>query len=162
MNRSWPLLALLLCLTLPLTAFAADNQIQFESRAEIEVRQALPDGSTITLRQPAALVVPGTLVIYSNVMTNVGTEPAENLVVSNPIPLQMIYVAGSALPESAAITFSVDGGKTFAAPETLTVTGGDGKERPAVAEDYTHIRWLITEALAPGATTAVEFRAKLQ
>ncbi len=63
------------------------------------------------------------------------------------------------------ITYSVDGGKTFATPDKLTVAIKDksGKDsvRPAVAQDYTHIRWLLKQNVAPGQSGAVRFRAMI-
>jgi hypothetical protein len=60
----------------------------------------------------------------------------------------------------------VDSGKSFATPDKLTVSTKDksGKDvtRPAVAQDYTHIRWTLKGNVAPGATGSVRFRAVIQ
>jgi hypothetical protein len=44
----------------------------------------------------------------------------------------------------------------------LRVLGEDGKLRPAVPGDYTHIRWKFTQELPPGSSKFVRFRAQLQ
>jgi uncharacterized repeat protein (TIGR01451 family) len=142
-------------------ATAADN-IRFTSKAEIEVEQISADGSKRLVRQPAALVVPGTGVIYTNTFRNIGDKPAERLVITNPIPEGMEYLGGSALPLDADITFSIDGGRSFDRADQLFVSLADGSKRLAEAEEYTHIRWTISEALPPGAEGNVEFRAHLK
>jgi hypothetical protein len=54
------------------------------------------------------------------------------------------------------------GGKTFDKPENLKVRTSDGKERVALAANYSHIRWVIQKPLPPGAKGDVSFRALLQ
>jgi hypothetical protein len=71
----------------------------------------------------------------------------------------MSYVADSAVAPGAEVSYSVDGGRTFDAPENLTVHGPDGKERPAMAADYTHIRWVLKNRLKAGSMTLARFRA---
>jgi hypothetical protein len=83
-------------------------------------------------------------------------------VITDPIPQDMMYVANSAAGESADITFSVDGGKTWGKPETLQVKNADGTMRVASPKDYTDIRWILKGKLAPGAKGTVTFHATLQ
>lgn len=156
------LTCLLLLLALPSAVLAAGENIRFESLAEIEVLQVNDKGEKGLVREPAKLVVPGTNVIYTNRFTNMGTEPAENLVITNPVPENMELLAGSVLPESATITYSVDNGKTYATPDRLMVAEANGQTRTAQPHDYTHIRWKITGPLPAGETGQVEFRAKLK
>ncbi len=65
----------------------------------------------------AELVVPGETVFYTITFTNVGAEPADNIVITNPIAEDLMYVDGSAFGAGMDILFSVDGGVTFAAAE---------------------------------------------
>ena len=44
----------------------------------------------------AAKVVPGDEVIYTVTFVNISDEPAENVVITNPLPQEMNYVEGSA------------------------------------------------------------------
>lgn len=162
MKTSHLFTCLLLLLALPWASLAASENIRFESLAEIEVQQTNDKGEKVLVREPAKLVVPGTNVIYTNRFTNTGNEPAKNLVITNPVPESMELLAGSVLPESASITYSVDGGKTYATSDKLTITEADGRTRPAEPRDYSHIRWKITGPLPPGEKGQVEFRAKLK
>ena len=109
---------------------------------------------------PAATVVPGEKVVYTVTFRNISDETAENVVITNPIAAELVYVNGSATREGAAVQFSVDGGANFGNPGDLTVDEG-GAQRPAEAKDFTHIRWVMQEELAAGAEGVVRFAAVL-
>ncbi len=143
----------------PLVAFAA---VEITSQALVEVETVDEKGEKVVVREKATRVIPGTDVVFVNAYLNKGQEAADNVVIVNPIPEHMDYVEGSALGEETAITFSINGGQQFDAPQNLTVTEPDGTSRPAKAEEYTHIRWQRTSPLPPGQTGEVEFRARLR
>ena len=58
----------------------------------------------------------------------------------------------------AVVSYSVDGGHTFAAAADLKVKGPDGKLRAAVAADYTDIRWQLKNPLKANSVAFVRFR----
>jgi hypothetical protein len=61
-----------------------------------------------------------------------------------------------------AIAYSIDGGVTYSAqPMIEQVVDGERVQRPAPAEMYTHIRWLVSGWVQPGAQVTAEFRAQL-
>jgi uncharacterized repeat protein (TIGR01451 family) len=101
--------------------------------------------------------VPGEEVIFTNTFSNVSTKPAADLVLTNPIASDLRLK--KAWGEGATITYSVDSGKTYDAPEQLKVPGKDGQPRAAKVDDYTHVRWVMQGSLAAGASTAVGFNA---
>ena len=109
---------------------------------------------------PAEKVVPGDSVVYTITFENVSDESAENITITNPVPENLSYVAGSAFGPGAVIEFSVDGGERYGAPETLFVTD-NGELRQATPDDYTHIRWVLQDELAAGAQGMARFRARL-
>lgn len=120
------------------------------------------DGSKHTDIVPADHVLPGTEVIWNLNYEIIGNDPVTNAVIVDPIPAHMDYVMGSASGDKATVTFSVDGGKTFDAPEKLQVKNADGTLRDALPKDYTTVRWIINGTLAPGAKGTVTFHAILQ
>jgi uncharacterized repeat protein (TIGR01451 family) len=125
---------------------------------EIEVKRA--DGEIEHKSVPAAMVVPGNEVFYVITYENTGDKPAENVVVTNPVPADLEYV--SVLGPGPANQVSVDGGKHYDALANLTVTDADGKPRPAAAADVTHVRWALSGALEPGSGGTVSFKARLK
>lgn len=136
--------------------------ITLKTTAEIEVKQTDTSGKVKISRIPANTVIPGNEVIYTIKARNTGNQNADNVIVTNPVPVQMRYVDGSASGEGADITFSVDGGKSYAKPDKLTVKDKDGNSKPATASDYTNVRWIFNFALKPGQEAAVWFRAEVR
>ena len=118
-------------------------------------------GEKVTSWAKADKVVPGSIVRYLNVVENSGTQIANKLVVNNPIPTNMEYVAGTAsCLAGCTITYSVDGGVTFQNASELfveTVT----ERHLAKASEYTDIRWVI-EILPAMSETHVEYQAQLK
>lgn len=158
-------IVLLLSFSGATTALAEEEQqgsIQLQSIAEVEREVFNEEGMKVLKRFLAGLVVPGTEVIYTNVYTNISDKIADNVVITNPVPEHMEYVEGSAGGDNTEINFSVDGGKGYEQPENLKLIDIDGKERRALANEYTNIRWTLRNPLQPGAKGEVSFRAKLQ
>ena len=110
---------------------------------------------------PAEKVLPGETVYYTITFTNTSDEVADNVVVTNPIAEELMYLDGSAFGPGMAIVFSVDGGETFAAADELKVTE-DGETRAAEAKDFTHVRWVMQDDLAAGAQGTARFAAVLE
>ena len=137
-------------------------QIEITAVAEVEVSQTNELGEKIVKRTEATSVVPGTEVIYTITAKNTGTEVADKVVVTNPVPKQTVYVDGSASGPDTVITFSADDGKTYDTARQLMVTGTDGKPRPATAEDYSHVRWTFQFNLDPGQQADVWYRARVK
>lgn len=141
---------------------AAAGSIELKTTAQQEKVVVAADGSRHTEIVPAARVLPGTEVIYTIRYRNIGSQPASNVVVDDPIPAHMHYVAGSAKGENTAISYSIDG-KTWAAlPDELEIDNGNGTTRTGTARDVTRIRWAVGGELAPGAQGTVSFRAVLE
>jgi uncharacterized repeat protein (TIGR01451 family) len=110
---------------------------------------------------PADTVVPGENVVYTITFRNISEEPADNVVITNPIADSLTYIEGSAFGPGTEIQFSVDGGQTFASRDDLTVSE-DGVVRAASAQDFTHIRWVMQQELAAGAQGVARFSAVLE
>jgi len=109
----------------------------------------------------ADVVVPGETVYYTITFTNISDEAADNVVITNPIADDLVYVDGSGFGPGADMQFSVDGGKTFAVLQELTVTA-DGVTRAAKASDFTHVRWVMKNSLDAGAQATARFAAVLE
>lgn len=138
--------------------------LEIRTVSEIEIRQTNAEGKPELKRVDATRtkVLPGETVIFTNYYSYSGDKPATDVVIKNPVPANMVYVDGTAEGKETKIEFSVDKGKTYAAPSMLNVVSSDGKERRAVAANYTHIRWTIKKPLLKGAKGSVSFRAKVK
>ncbi len=141
---------------------AGDTAIEVKITDEIEIKVKNAAGVEELKRVPADKVAPGMSVIYTLSAKNTSAAPVADVVMTDPIPEQMEYVDGSVSAESARVTFSVDGGKTFAAKDALKVRDANGAMRAAVPADFTHIRWQLEKPLGPGEVRAVSFRARVE
>jgi uncharacterized repeat protein (TIGR01451 family) len=151
-----------IALLLVLSSGPVMAQIEITTTAEVEVIDVQPDGREVVRLESAKRVIPGTEVIYTITAKNTGSQPADSVVVTNPVPLQTRYVDGSAAGANTDITFSVDGGQTWGKAQSLSVTDANGDERAATADDYTHVRWTLRSNLAPDQQVPVWYRAQVK
>ena len=127
-------------------------------KQEVTVNES---GDTEIRLVAASTVVPGESVVYTITFQNISDEPADNVVITNPISKELTYVDGSAFGPGSAVQFSTDDGQNFAAADDLTVSE-DGESRPAGPDDFTHIRWVMNNELAVGAQGTARFSAVLK
>jgi uncharacterized repeat protein (TIGR01451 family) len=148
--------AMLLAMMSMAQANVSINSASFQEQTKVDA-----NGKKVKEWVKASKVVPGTVIRYVNSLENSGEKSATKLVVNNPVPENMEYVANSASCESGcAISYSVDGGKTYKQPEELFL--GVGEERHvAQASEYTAIRWVV-DSLAATSQSAVEYKARLK
>lgn len=162
MNMTSRLLTALIAIALSSSVLA---EIKLENTAQVEKIEKDADGKEVIKLTPADLVIPGDVVVYTVTATNAGNAPADKIVINNAISEHVLYLADSAgsvaIGKNTTITFSVDGGKNYAAPEQLTVTENN-LTRAATPADYTHIRWQLNFALEPQKSTSVFFKARLK
>ena len=122
-------------------------------------------GARTTKLVPAQSVSPGDVVEYQLTYRNDGDAPATDANIDDAIPKGTVYLANSASGEGAEITFSSDGGKTFAPAVKLTyeyrLPSGAVEKRVATPAEYTHVRFTLKK-VAPGATGKVSFRVKVR
>jgi uncharacterized repeat protein (TIGR01451 family) len=96
--------------------------------------------------------------------TNLNRGDVRGVVFKNPVPAGLRYVDGSAGAdrEDVLVEYSTDGGKSYSArPMVTEVVGGKRVQKPASAEQYTHVRWTVRGSITSGATVTAEFRAAL-
>lgn len=136
----------------------AGGNIEFKNIAEVEVEVKAADGKVEKKRSPVQKAIPGTVVFYTSTFKNISAKPAGNISINNPVPANTTLVAASAYGEGMDISYSADGGKTWAAADKVKVKGADGKERAAGLSELTHIRWTLRGELAPGKQGEAGFR----
>lgn len=109
---------------------------------------------------PGARPAEASEILYTIRFRYDGEVAAEGLEIVQRVPAGTRYVAGSATGPGAVVTFSVDDGQVFDLPGALGVPGADGEDRPATADDYTHLRWLLPGRFPPGTGGVLSFRAR--
>ncbi len=142
---------------------AQDNgQIQTELIAEVRidaVRGPVPKPARFVA---ATLVSQGQVVYYTVRIRNVSSEYAHDVIVTQRIPANTVYVKDSASGPGADVFFSIDGGQTFVPADELATTDASGVRRPVPLDQYTHIRWHLRNPISPGGVALARFRAIFQ
>lgn len=114
-------------------------------------------------KQPGTVAVPNDTLQYVLTFENTQKIAVKNVVFTNPLPKGLAFINGSvttSLPSK--VEYSIDGGVTYAEKPIVTVEeNGRRVQRPATPESYTHIRWTVTDSLAPGATVTAKYDARV-
>lgn len=148
-------------LLLAVSVHAAPGAVEVKSIAEVEVEVVNAKGKKVLKRQPVEKAVPGTEVIYTTTFKNLINKPVGNIALTNPVPDNTTYKAGSATGVNTDITYSLNG-KDYAPLGSLKVKDKDGKTRDALPAEITHIRWTYRSDLPVGKTGEISFRAAIK
>lgn len=160
MGKKWEILAAAALFAIGAQPALAQNGGELTSKVELEKLTPGPDGQSATKTYiTPEVVVPGDRVRISLIFTNNGAKAASGVVIANPIPNALIF-DGTA--DQAGFGVSTDGGKTFGALASLTVTVAGAPPRPATASDVTHVRWQWPDAIAPGQSRSVAFFGRVR
>jgi uncharacterized repeat protein (TIGR01451 family) len=127
-----------------------------------EVLEIDESGRAVRRLVPVDSGVSGEVVVYTITYTNVGSDEWDNVVITDPVASGVDYVPGSCSGSFEEFLVSVDGAKSFSTPDDALVLDVYGYERAAEPKDYTHLRWVIEESLAPGESGFVRYRARLE
>ncbi len=157
----------LIAIGLSLAAGAAAAKPRLEisvAQAKEVVESSGSSNSRKTRLVPIRSAAPADVIQYTVTYANKGDEVANDAVIDDPIPKGTTFIASSATGEGAEVTFSSDGGKTFATPVKLTyeirLPSGEVEKRVASPGNYTHIRFTIKQVPA-GASGSVAFRVRV-
>jgi uncharacterized repeat protein (TIGR01451 family) len=138
------------------------KQIETELIAEVRIDSVASPIPHAARFAPAKVVEQGDVVYYTVRIRNVSSDYARDVMVTQRIPANTVYVPDSAAAPGAEVSFSIDGGQTFAPEGELRITDPTGVSRAAPLDQYTHIRWRLRNPLAPGAVALARFRAIFQ
>jgi hypothetical protein len=162
-----PLLALCVVALVGGAAFAQRQLKAASGRPEVKVELA---GSVERGGQALGLdkvedVKPGEILDWQIVSSNEGTGAARDYKAVGHIPAGTVLVAGSAAAESGStVTYSIDGGKTFATQPIIEERQADGtvKKVPAPVSMYTEVRYEWSDALAPGGKLSASYKVRVK
>jgi uncharacterized repeat protein (TIGR01451 family) len=132
----------------------AASPIELTSNIFVEKQQKKADGSySVNLVKPD-IIVPGDQLVFVVRFRNVGSAPASNFTVTNPVPKAVAFSGTS----DGAELVSIDGGKSWGKLSQLRVVNLDGTGRAALMADVTHIKWNLNQTLTAGAEGKLIFR----
>ena len=163
--------ALLAAVALVALGAAAVAQKQLAARAsghpEIKVTLAasVARGQESVALDKAGSVHPGDVLDWKITSANEGDGAARSYKTVGHVPQGTSFVSGSATAEyGAQVSYSIDGGKSFAAQPTIEEKQADGsvKRVPAPVSMYTEVRYEWAEPLAPGSTLAADYKVRVK
>lgn len=157
MLRTFVHMLIAAAVTAPVTAAAADQNVELTNQIMVERTVTDAAGNVTTTLEPPSKVVPGDKLVFKLSFHNRGAMPATGFAVTNPLPSAVTFVAA----DQDAI-LSVDGGKTWGKLDALTVALADGKTRAAVPSDVTHVRWAFKQPIDAGASGTLTFRGAVK
>ncbi|GAB5488351.1 MAG: hypothetical protein Pars2KO_19210 [Parasphingorhabdus sp.] len=144
-------------LAVPGIAVAANN-VALSSDVFVERKVEKPDGKTAVLLEQPKTVLPGDNLVFVVKYKNVGSAPATDFSVTNPLPKAVAFNGTSDGTEIV----SIDGGKNWGSLSTLTYTRENGEVRPALMSDVTHIKWKFNRSLSVGSEGKLVFRGTVK
>ena len=149
------------CLALPWLSLAGNADLTGSLEA---FRVVMTDDGEELL--PADNARPKDVIEYRLTYRNNGSDPVQNIFITDPIPWGTEYVNKSATdPAKGAVAFSVDGGKSYKSwPITIVRKNKDGEEKKITAtpDMVTHIRWMITDTFKPESKITVSYRTTVK
>ena len=172
-RKSRALAAVALCVLVAGTAGAFAQQQMAANRAAAagrpEIRVALAGAvaradERVSLDK-AGVVHPGEVLDWTITSTNEGDGAAREYRTVGQIPKGTSLVAGSATAEyGAAVVYSIDGGKTFAAQPTIEERQPDGttKRVPAPVSMYTQVRYEWADPFAAGKSLVASYKVRVK
>jgi uncharacterized repeat protein (TIGR01451 family) len=114
--------------------------------------------------EKAALVKSGEILDWTITSVNEGNAPASDYNVLGKVPAGTQFVAGSTSADgSAAVTFSIDNGKSFSATPMVDERQADGsvKKVPAPVSMYNQIRYAWSAPLNEGDKLNASYKVRL-
>lgn len=161
----WMTVALVM---LAATGLAAAQSGAPDVRIEVEVQREVvktdAEGREVRVLEDVDVSRPGDVLVYTVRARNDGSGPALNARIDDPIPAGTVLLTDSVDSDGLDTVASLDRGKTFKPfPVLVRTKADDGKDAlaPAPPEAYTHLRWVLDEPLAPGATRATTFKVRV-
>lgn len=148
---------LAIALILPGTAMAANN-VSLSSDVFVERKVERPNGTTALVLEQPRTVTPGDKLVFVVNYKNVGSAPATDFSVTNPLPKTVAFEGTSDGTEIV----SVDGGKSWGPLSDLTYLGSNGEVRPALMTDVTHVKWKFKRSLSAGSGGKLVFRGTVK
>ncbi len=144
------------------TAAVSAQALTAKQTVEKETSVIGADGAVQTVRETVDTIVPGERVIYSLNFENDKADPANDIVLTMPIPAEVQYIEGTADAPQTNVTFSADGGESFSSRQSVMLMDSAGNIRAAGADELTHIRWSVPGPVEAGEGGVLSFAASVK
>lgn len=131
---------------------AQEPQLELKTTVEKEVK-VKKDGKLVVEKIPVQKSGPGDILLFTITYRNMGKGPAVDAQIVDPIPVGVAIITESIEGKDAEVTCSVDNAKSWHKPPIMMqIKKPDGTQslKPAPAEKYTHVKWVIKKPVMSG------------
>jgi len=162
-----PVIALCLLILGSAAAFAQKKFMMLRAArpmVKVVLSGTVERGDTKVPVEKVALVKSGEILDWTITSINEGNAPASDYKAVGKIPAGTQFVAGSANADgSAAVTFSIDNGKSFSSTPTVDERQADGsvKKVAAPVSMYNQVRYSWATPLNEGAKLNASYKVRL-
>ena len=150
-------------------AFAQEKsgpRVEVEIAVHQETSTTDAEGQTVIVKNEVGPVAPGDILTYTLRARNLGDSPALDALIEDPIPGGTALLPDSLAENGLTISASIDGGDSWKSFPVFVAAGKDASGetiyQQASGADYTHLRWLLNEPLAPGTAKEVSFKVQVR
>jgi len=146
-------------------ATTGSPKVEVSVHVEREVARVDASGKKIVERKPVDVANPGDVLVYTLKATNVGDGAAVDARIEDPIPAGTELMLDSIEFGKLVPAASLDGGTSWQAfPAQVEQKAADGTiaKVEAPADAYTHLRWTLSDPLAPGESKEVHFKVRIR
>ncbi len=145
--------------TLLIAAPAYAQEFTASQSVEKRVMVADEEGNLIETFEEAVAVAPGDNVRYALLYSNDLAAPAEGVVLTIPVPVEMILIPDSiSYPQNVTVSYSADGSQSFSVLENAALDVSEDIN----LDDATHVRWTFNEPVQPAESGTLSFIATLR
>ena len=135
-----------------------------KTTAEKEVK-VKKKGKIVLEKNPAEQAGPGDIVAYTITYLNTGKSAAVDAEIVDPIPRGVVIIPESAEGKDAEVMCSIDNGISWHKPPVMMKIKKSNETqslKPAPADKYTHVKWVIKKPVMPGQSGQVSFKVTVK
>ena len=156
----------LIVFILPVLAKAVQGEPKLTLTMDVKKEVKVKKGTVEIIEyQTAKATARDDVLLYAITYKNEGKAELKDASIMDAVPDGTVYILESAAGKYAEAVFSIDGGRTFQKPPAVyLVRNPDGTivQKPAPAEMYTHVKWIVKKFVLPGESGIVQFKVKVK
>ena len=135
-------------------AASAQDNLSWKTQTYVERISTDVNGNRKRTLIPAGRLDSGDRLVFVIDFRNMGPQPMAGFAITTPVSGRLAIDAGQ-----AGLEVSADGGRNWGRIGALLVPNDTGGMRLAGAADITHIRVRVADAVAPGRSGRIAYRA---
>lgn len=138
-------------------AFAGKPAVTLAAQTFVEKVTTDVNGNARRVLAAPGQISRGDRLVFVVRYRNDGAAPVDGFAVTNPIPASLRVD-----PNHPDMQVSIDNGRNWGRLTGMTIATPLGGVRRATADDVTHVRWTVPQAIRPGDEGRISYRATVR